>query len=290
MGLAHHRASTAAAARPTRWAPTPACAQALAEQLGLEPGPALRALEHQVLLQDPVLDGTRSLLRTTSHHRLSHLPALTSAMTGRDADLAAVSQRSAQERLVTLVGPAGIGKTRLAVEVATIVDRTDGACLVRLEGARNAATVLTAIAEALDVNPRSDVSVIDHLRGSDLLLVLDNCEQVVDAVADFVTRLIAAAPWVSVLCTSQLPLGLDGESVYALAPLSLADSVLLFAQRASKHRPSFADRRGHGADRRVGVSIARRAPAGDRARRGADADVVGRRDRPTTGRPLRPAA
>ena len=141
---------------------------------------------------------------------------------------------------MTLVGPAGIGKTRLAVEVASIVDRTDGACLVRLEGARNAATVLTAIAEALDVNPRSDVSVIDHLRGSDLLLVLDNCEQVVDAVADFVTRLIAAAPWVSVLCTSQLPLGLDGESVYALAPLSLADSVLLFAQRASKHRASFA--------------------------------------------------
>ena len=98
--------------------------EALAEQLGLEPGPALRALEHQVLLQDPVLDGTRSSLRTTSHHRLSHLPALTSAMTGRDADLAAVSRLSADERLVTLVGPAGIGKTRLAVEVASIVDRT----------------------------------------------------------------------------------------------------------------------------------------------------------------------
>ena len=191
---------------------------------------------------------------------------------------------------MTLVGPAGIGKTRLAVEVASIVERTDGVCLVRLEGARDAATVLTALAEALDVSPRSDVAVIDHLRGSDLLLVLDNCEQVVDAVADFVTRLIAAAPWVRVLCTSQLPLGLDGESVYALAPLSLADSVLLFAQRAATHRPSFVDRRGHGADRRVGVSIARRAPAGHRARRGADADVVGRRDRPTTGRPLRPAA
>ena len=65
-------------------------------------------------------------------------------MIGRDADLAAVSRLSADERLVTLVGPAGIGKTRLAVEVASIVERTDGACLVRLEGARNAATVLTA--------------------------------------------------------------------------------------------------------------------------------------------------
>ena len=140
----------------------------LAEQLGLEPGPALRALEHQVLLHDPVLDGTRSC---SDRHALvvSHLPVLTSPMTGRDVDLAAVSRRTAHERLVTLVGPAGIGKTRLAVEVATIVERTDGACLVRLEGARNAATVLTAIAEALDVNPRSDISVIDHLRGSDLL-------------------------------------------------------------------------------------------------------------------------
>ena len=81
--------------------------------------------------------------------------------------------------------------------------------------------------------------MIDHLRGSDLLLVLDNCEQVVDAVADFVAHLISAAPWVSVLCTSQLPLGLDGEAIYALAPLSLADSVLLFAQRAAAHRSSF---------------------------------------------------
>ena len=81
--------------------------------------------------------------------------------------------------------------------------------------------------------------MIDHLRGSDLLLVLDNCEQVVDAVADFVAQLISAAPWVCVLCTSQLPLGLDGEAIYALAPLSLADSVLLFAQRAAAHRSSF---------------------------------------------------
>ena len=66
--------------------------QALAEQLGLEPGPALRALEHQVLLQDPVLDGTGTSPRTTSHHRRSHLPALTTAMIGRDADVAAVSR------------------------------------------------------------------------------------------------------------------------------------------------------------------------------------------------------
>jgi predicted ATPase/DNA-binding SARP family transcriptional activator len=212
--------------------------EALAEQLGLEPGPALQALELQVLLQDPVLDGTRSSPRTTSP-RVSHLPVVTSAMAGREVELAAVSRRSADERLVTVVGPAGVGKTRLAVEVASTVERTDGACLVRLEGARTAGTVLIALADALDVNPRTDVAVIDHLRGSDLLVVLDNCEQVVDAVADFVTRVIAAAPRVGVLCTSQLPLGLDGESVYPLAPLSLADSVQLFAQRASAHQPSF---------------------------------------------------
>src|SRR4051812_6939967 len=210
----------------------------LVEELGLEPGPALRALEQQVLLQDPLLDGTPSA-PMGSPHRFSHLPALVSPMTGRDADVVAVSRLCAEQRLVTLVGPAGIGKTRLAIEVARVVDRK-GACLVRLEGARNAAAILAALSEALDVSERSQSSVIDHLLGSDLLLVLDNCEQVVDGVADFVTQLISAAPWVSVLCTSQLPLGLDGEMIYALTPLSLADSVLLFAQRASEHRSSFS--------------------------------------------------
>lgn len=211
----------------------------LVEELGLEPSPALRALEQQVLLQDPALDGFRISGRTGSSHHPNHLPTLTSPMTGRDADLDAVSRLAADERLVTLVGPAGIGKTRLAIEVASITERQDGACLVRLEGARNATTVLAAVAEALGVSEGSETSVIDHLRGSDLLLVLDNCEQVVEAVAVFAANLISAAPWVCVVCTSQLPLGLDGEAIFALAPLSLADSVLLFAQRAAAHRSSF---------------------------------------------------
>jgi predicted ATPase/DNA-binding SARP family transcriptional activator len=212
--------------------------EALVEQFGVEPGPALRALEQQVLLQDPLLDGNPAV-RTGSPHRFSHLPALTSPMTGRDADLAAVSQLCAEQRLVTLVGPAGIGKTRLAIEVATVAGCQDGACLVRLEGALNAAAILAALAAALDVSERSENSVINHLLGSDLLLVLDNCEQAVDDVAELASRLISAAPWISVLCTSQLPLGVDGETIYALAPLSLADSVQLFARRAADHRSSF---------------------------------------------------
>ena len=211
----------------------------LLEQLGLAPGPALRALEHQVLLQDPGLDGALAPARTDLAHRRHHLPALTSPMTGRDADLAGVRRLLTDHRLVTLVGPAGIGKTRLAIEVATRVERRSGACLVRLEGARNAATVLAALAEALGVSERSERSVIDHLRGSDLLVVLDNCEQVVDDVAGLVTHLVSAALSVGVLCTSQLPLGLDGEAIYALAPLSLADSVVLFGQRATAQRSSF---------------------------------------------------
>jgi predicted ATPase/DNA-binding SARP family transcriptional activator len=214
--------------------------ETLVEQLGLTPGPALQALEHQVLLQDPVLDGSPTPGRTPPYRRRSHLPALTSPMTGRDGDLASVSQLLANHRLVTLVGPAGVGKTRLAIEVANTVERPNGVCLVRLEGARNAATVLAALGEALGVSERSEGSVIDHLRGSDLLLVLDNCEQVVDDVAGFVTVLVSATPTVGVLCSSQLPLGLDGEAVYDLAPLSLADSVLLFEQRASaQQRSSF---------------------------------------------------
>jgi predicted ATPase/DNA-binding SARP family transcriptional activator len=211
----------------------------LVEQLGLEPGPALRALEQQVLLQDPVLDAVRPSARTRSTHRRHRPVVLASPMTGRDADLVAVSRLTVDQRLVTLVGPAGIGKTRLAMEVASRAERHDGACLVRLEGARSAATVVAAVGEALGVSEWSEASVIDHLRASDGLVVLDNCEQVVDAVGDLVAALIAAAPWVSVLCTSQLPLGIDGEATYALAPLSLADSVLLFTRRATAHRSTF---------------------------------------------------
>jgi predicted ATPase len=211
----------------------------LADELGLDPGSALQALEQRVLLQDPLLDlGRAAESRSSPRPSGGNVPALSSPMVGRDADLNAVGRLVGQHRLVTLVGAAGVGKTRLAIEVARHADRVAGSWLVRLESARDAGAILQAIAEVLDLPRGTQAMVIDHLRGTEALLVLDNCEQVVDPVAELVTCLLDAAPWLAVLCTSQLPLGLDGEAVYPLEPLAIDDSVHLFTQRAVEHRKS----------------------------------------------------
>jgi predicted ATPase/DNA-binding SARP family transcriptional activator len=207
----------------------------LADELGLDPGPALQALEKQILLQDPSLDVPRE--RPLRRPR-TNAPALTSPMIGRDADLEAVGRLMVRCRLVTLVGTAGVGKTRLATEVVRRADRPGGAWLVRLDSARDAASVLHAVAEALDVAGATEAQLTEHLRGAHVLLALDNCEQVVDTVAALVGRLLDAAPWLEILCTSQLPLGVDGEATYVLEPLAAEDSARLFTQLAIGHRAS----------------------------------------------------
>jgi len=207
----------------------------LADELGLDPGPALQALEQQILLQDPALD-----VRRQSHPRprRTNAPALTSPMIGRDADLEALGRLMAGRRLVTLVGTAGVGKTRLATEVVRQADRPGGAWLVRLDSARDPASVLHALVEALDMAGATEALLMNHLRRAHVLLVLDNCEQVVDAVAALVSRVLDAAPWVEILCTSQLPLGVDGEATYVLEPLAVEDSARLFTHLAVRHRAS----------------------------------------------------
>ncbi len=185
----------------------------LAEELGVDPGPELQALERKVL--------THAL----GTPRPGNLPALSTPLVGRGDDLAALGAAVAEHRLVTLVGPAGVGKTRLAIEAARDDAAPDGAWLVRLEGA----TATTDLAAAL---PGQDG--VDGLRGADLLLVLDNCEHLVEQVGALVTAVLDTAPHVRVLATSQRPLGLDGETVRALAPLPEADAVALFARRAAE--------------------------------------------------------
>ncbi len=207
----------------------------LADELGLDPGPALQALEQQILLQDPSLHVERE--RPVRRPR-TNVPALTSPMIGRDADLQAVRLLLTRGRLVTLVGPAGVGKTRLATEVVRQAERPGGAWLIRLDSARDEASVLQAVVEALDVAGGTEALLMHHLRTAHLLLVLDNCEQVVDAVAGLVSRVLDAAPWVEILCTSQLPLGLDGEETHLLQPLEVEDAARLFTRLAVRHRAS----------------------------------------------------
>ena len=156
----------------------------------------------------------------------------------------------------------------------------DGAWFVRLDSARNAASVIEAVADALHANGASESSLVERLRGADVLVVLDNCEQVVEAAADVVATLLSAGPGVRVLATSQLPFGSDGETVYPLRPLMPADSVALFASARRRSRRDVRGRRRRGHDAGAGMSIARRPPARDRTRRRAHEVAVDAGDPP----------
>ena len=191
----------------------------LADELGVDPGPALAALAQQVLVHDPALGGPPR----------GNLPAPTTPLVGRATELAAVRAALDEHRLVTVVGPAGVGKTRLAVEAARGRQAPQGTWLVRLEGVRTADELPTALAEALPGN-----TGLAGLRTSDVLLVLDNCEHLVGAVGDAVTQVLDAAPGVRVLATSQRALGVGGERIFPLAPLADDDAVALFTARAHR--------------------------------------------------------
>jgi len=202
----------------------------LADELGIDPGPELAALEQQVLSHDRTL--------AASPRRRGNLPALATPLVGRADDLAVVRASLADHRLVTLVGPAGVGKTRLATEVARLADAADGAWLVRLEGVRSASELPSALA---DVVPGVDAGadLAEGLRGAEMLLVLDNCEHVAEAAAALAAQVLDTAPRVRILVTSQRSLGLDGELVRSLAPLPEPAAVALFTQRAIERKPSF---------------------------------------------------
>ena len=208
-------------------------ARLLAEELGVDPGPELAALEQQVLTHDSALAPARP--ETTgpagARPQPGNLPGLTAPLVGRGGDVAALVSALGTHRLVTVTGPAGVGKTRLAVEAARRVAAAHGAWLVRLDAARCAGELPTTVAEAVPFVDATDLR--GGLRGADALLVVDNCEHLVEGVGALVTQVLDAAPQVRVLATSQLPLGLDGELVHPLGPLDEADAVALFTRHAA---------------------------------------------------------
>ena len=160
--------------------------------------------------------------------RRARLPVPMTALVGRATERARVVQLLGGGRLVTLAGPGGIGKTRLALAAAgELADRyDDGAVFVPLADATGTDLVVAAIAHALDVSEVPGVplldGVVEYLAEAEMLLVLDNFEQVV-AAAEVVSELLSAAPGVSVLVTSRERLALYGEQVYAVPPLSMPD-------------------------------------------------------------------
>ncbi|MFG1975675.1 BTAD domain-containing putative transcriptional regulator [Nonomuraea fuscirosea] len=230
----------------------------LGEELGLDPSPRLAALHQAILRQEPGLGGAPR----------TNLPAPLTELIGREADVAAVGSLLTTSRLVTLTGPGGVGKTRLALAAAaTAPAPADGVWLVELSGAADPAEALAAVLGVRDdaVAPLADVrgghgdavaslgrrgdatlspraggdvagAMVERLAGvlagKRVLVVLDNCEHLVEAVAGLVSRLLRAAPGLRVLATGQEPLGVTGERVRVVEPLPEADAVRLFTARA----------------------------------------------------------
>jgi predicted ATPase len=186
------------------------------------------------------------------------LPKPTTELVGRAEETAAVVGLMSSARLVTLVGAPGMGKTRLAIEVAKVFEARleHGSRFVPLETVAGADDVPAATARALGLavaNRASEQAVVDHLRARRLLLVCDNLEHVLDA-RSFLASLLAAAPGVQVLATSREPLHLSGEACYPVPPLAFPDpdvlpplaavvdwpAVDLFLSRARLVQPEFS--------------------------------------------------
>ena len=203
----------------------------LVEELGIDPGSGLRALEREVLQQSPSLEAG-PLSRAVAVP--GNLTAPMSPLVGRSEDLTEVASALVEHRLVTVVGVAGVGKTRLAVEVGRQLEAPGGVWLVRLDAVDASADLAQVVAETLHV-PGGAPALPDRLAGAGTVVLLDNCEHVVGQVADLVSTL-RGVPQVRILATSQVPLGIEDERVHALQPLSHDDSVALFTRRAREMR------------------------------------------------------
>ena len=221
----------------------------LADELGLDPGRQLQQLEHQILVHDPALGVPSSTARGLGPDRpAGNLPSISAELVGRETEVAAIADLLADGRLVEIVGPGGVGKTAVAIAVGRRLSSSDGVApggvwLARLETAATPDDVVDTLVAALNVG--GEAALFERLKSSTAVVILDNCEHVIDAAADLAVRLLDAAPGVRILCTSQVPLDVDGEVVFELAPLALADAVELFSRRAScaTHEPRRRARR-----------------------------------------------
>ncbi|MDQ1710528.1 MAG: hypothetical protein QOG49_1913, partial [Frankiaceae bacterium] len=219
---------------------------ALAEQLGLDPGPELRELETAILDHDPALlaPETGAMGVTATARRRTNVKAALTPLIGRERELAELAALLTDRRLVTVVGPGGAGKTRLAAESARLAveQRTHGAFMIELAPIGNPDAVADGIAAALEL-PDSDVDALTRVRQycehKDMLLVLDNCEHLVGAVARVAEELLGACEDVRILATSREALRVSGEAVWPVPPLGVGDAVELFTQRATSTDPAF---------------------------------------------------
>ncbi|MBF6159815.1 BTAD domain-containing putative transcriptional regulator [Nocardia cyriacigeorgica] len=197
--------------------------EALADELGVDPSPELSAL-HVALLRGEV--GARPQERTTN------LRAELTSYVGKLTDIAAVRELIAAHRLTTVTGPGGSGKTRLAVETARTMlgDLPDGAWLVELAGVDGSGDLAQAALAAFGLrdallgsapNAEPMERLVAAIRDRETLLILDNCEHVIEAAAAFAHRVLGECTRLRILATSREPLGITGEALWQVEPLAL---------------------------------------------------------------------
>lgn len=248
--------------------------RALADELGLEPGPRLRTIEARVLSQDPELGVPPPTCNRatavgdspdlTSRHyaerepALGNLPRSIDRFVGRREELARLVELVGEHRLLTLWGPGGVGKTRLSVEVAerAAAQVRDGAWFVDLAPLDSSEQVPIAVANALGMVPGGSSDpigeLVEYLRHRNALLVVDNCEHVVAAAFELTQATLRGCAHVRVLATSREPLNVAGECLWPARTLALpdpdadldavaaADAVALFCDRVALAYPGFA--------------------------------------------------
>ncbi|HEV7712197.1 MAG TPA: BTAD domain-containing putative transcriptional regulator [Asanoa sp.] len=240
--------------------------QRLADELGADPSPELREAHLAVLRGADEPPAARAL------HSRGNLRAALTSFVGRGAELARVDRLLGDGRLVTLVGPGGAGKTRLATVAAGVRAEhgLDAAWMVELAPVTDPADVVQAALVAIDgraaafsdpgrrqANRDALTRLVEALAPIDALVVLDNCEHVVDAAARLADELLARCPRLRILATSREPLGITGEALCPMPPLGLPEpprpgaevdleairgypSIQLFRDRAEAVRPGFA--------------------------------------------------
>jgi predicted ATPase/DNA-binding SARP family transcriptional activator len=212
----------------------------LVTELGVDPSPALTAAHHEILSGDP----PRPSVRPTGQSQ-SGLPRHPTRLIGRAGDVRQVIEGLETASLVTLTGVGGVGKTRLALASAEVAAGGfgDGVRVCELAPLSDGAALSHVVGATLRLQPgaRCDVddAIVEFLETRELLLILDNCEHILADAAKLTDRIQRSCPRVRVLATSREPLGIEGERVLRVSPLSEADAAELFIERAQASRPDF---------------------------------------------------